>query len=101
MLLEAQTDAYPTICSRTKQLLERLLSQGQGKAGVTQQQLLADFGRPLAGALLPSVTKGSCCSEASDLLAALVDAFGADFASAGAASQPIGPRYARGEPSST
>ena len=100
-LLVAEGGAHSVICSRSKKLLDRLLSQAQDKAGLTLQEMSVSFGQPLAGALLPSVTEGLSSSEASDLLAALIDAFGTDIAAEVVASPSNRPRYARGVHPST
>ena len=98
-LLQAESTPGPALCSRIKQLLEKLLLQStaQGDHGFTNQQLAAGFGKPVASALLPSVTSGHCSAEASDLLAALIDAFGTEVAAAASPAQQAGPRFARGE----
>ena len=97
-LLGAEAEPNSAQCARSKQLLERLLREAASVPGLSTQQLATCFGQPVASALLPSVTSGHCSSEASDLLAALIEAFGTDVAAAATPSAQPGPRYARGQP---
>lgn len=97
-LLQAGAGPGPVLCTRIKQLLEKLLSLASttGASAPMTQELATSFGVPVAGALLPSVTRGQSSSEGSDLLAALIDAFGTDVAAAPAPAEQPGARFARG-----
>ncbi|KAK9844274.1 hypothetical protein WJX74_000343 [Apatococcus lobatus] len=96
-LLEQEASSGTILCTRVKHLLEKLLSLSsvKGASGPSNQHLAAKFGMPVAGALLPSVTSGHCSAEASNLLAALIDAFGTEVAATAAPAGRSGPHFAR------